>query len=97
MVHRIIALIVVVTISYFIYIILRLGSAQRTLRILCYSLISLIVVQIGLGISNVLLSLPLWSRILHLGAATSIWAVVVLLVVISRLPAESGVLPPSSA
>jgi heme A synthase len=97
MVHRIIALSVAIAIAYFVTILLRIGNDQRILRILCYTVISLLVFQIGLGISNVLLSLPLWSRILHLGVATTIWAIVVLLAVICRHPIETTDSTSSSA
>ncbi len=97
MVHRIIALSVAVAIAYFVIILLRIGNDQRILRILCYTLKSLLVVQIGLGISNVLLSLPLWSRILHLGVATSIWAIIVLLAVVCRHPIDATESTSSSA
>ncbi len=86
MVHRIIALIVLIVVSYLLFNILRNGHGEKTLHSLSYVLIALLLVQVGLGISNVLLSLPLWSRILHLGAATSIWAVLIIFTVIFQQP-----------
>ena len=45
----------------------------------------LLLMQFGLGIANVLLRLPMWSRALHLTVAATIWAgVVVLWTVASR-------------
>jgi heme A synthase len=88
MFHRIVALIVLLVASYLIYLLLRHGAAEPQLRIISYTLIALFIIQIALGISNVLLSLPLWSRILHLGIATSIWAVLVILAVLFQQPRQ---------
>ncbi len=55
-------------------------SQQRPrLTWIAYGLGALLVTQFGLGIANVLLRLPMWSRVLHLTVAAGIWAVVVLL------------------
>ena len=86
MAHRIIALTVIVAVSY---VLIRIRQAERNEKILAnisYSLVILFVIQVGLGISNIWLSLPLWSRILHLGVATSIWAVLVILAIIFQQP-----------
>lgn len=48
-------------------------------------LAGLLSLQFGLGITNVFLRLPMWSRALHLTAAATIWAgVVALWTVIAR-------------
>jgi cytochrome c oxidase assembly protein subunit 15 len=86
MVHRIIALIVLIVVSYMLTNIFRNGEGEKPLYNLSYVLIALLLLQVGLGISNVLLALPLWSRILHLGTATSIWAVLVILAVLFQQP-----------
>lgn len=86
MTHRILALAVAITIAYVLYNLIRFDHGDRSLRRLSIILTALFLVQIGLGIGNVLLSLPLWSRILHLGAATSIWALTVILAVIFMQP-----------
>ncbi len=86
MLHRIVALSVILVVTYLVYCLLRYGRTEKSLLNLSYALIALFVIQIGLGISNVLLSLPLWSRILHLGAATTIWAVLVILAVLFQQP-----------
>jgi heme A synthase len=88
MFHRIVALIVLLVAGYIIFLILRHGGAEPALRLISYVLVALFIVQIGLGISNVLLSLPLWSRILHLGVATSIWAVLTVLAVLFQQPRQ---------
>jgi heme A synthase len=46
---------------------------------------ALLVVQLGLGASNVLLRLPMWSRILHLAVAATIWASLVVLWSLGRV------------
>ena len=43
-------------------------------RRFAYGLGGLLLVQFGLGIANVLLRLPMWSRALHLTVAATIWA-----------------------
>lgn len=94
MFHRIVALIVLLVAGYILILVLRNGAAEPALRSISYFLIALFIIQVGLGISNVLLSLPLWSRILHLGVATSIWAVLTVLAVIfqqpRQVPADNG-------
>jgi heme A synthase len=59
----------------------------------------LLAAQVGLGVANVLLRLPLWSRGLHLVAAALLWAAVVLLTAaawrgwlqsFTRLPARAN-------
>ncbi len=46
---------------------------------MAYGMGVLLLVQFGLGIANVLLRLPMWSRVLHLTVATLFWASVVIL------------------
>ncbi|MCS7222765.1 MAG: COX15/CtaA family protein [Anaerolineae bacterium] len=46
---------------------------------IAYGMGFLLLVQFGLGIANVLLRLPMWSRVLHLTVATLFWANVVIL------------------
>ncbi|MFQ5857083.1 MAG: heme A synthase [Anaerolineae bacterium] len=52
---------------------------ERGLARIAYGLGALLLVQFGLGIANVLLSLPMWSRVLHLTVAATLWAGLVLL------------------
>ncbi|MFQ5343426.1 MAG: heme A synthase [Anaerolineae bacterium] len=69
-----VAFLVVVTIIWL------LRSHQRPgLARIAYGLGVLLVAQFGLGIANVLLRLPMWTRVLHLTVAAGIWAVMVLL------------------
>ena len=86
MAHRVIALSVILAVSYVLIRIHRTERNEKILANLTCSLVFLFVVQVGLGISNIWLSLPLWSRILHLGVATSIWAILVILAVLYQQP-----------
>lgn len=81
MVHRYSAFIVTAAIVLVLYYLLRRGRRQPGLRTFAWALVGLLLVQIGLGMSNVLLALPLWSRILHLTTAGAIWALMVMLTV----------------
>lgn len=54
-------------------------QTDRRLARMAYGLAILLAVQFGLGIANVLLRLPMWSRVLHLTVAATFWAGVVLL------------------
>jgi len=55
---------------------------------MAYAIGGLAVAQVGLGMSNVLLRLPMWSRVLHLTVAASIWAGLVILWGLCRVPQE---------
>lgn len=52
---------------------------ERGLAFIAYGLLGLLIVQFGLGIANVLLRLPMWSRVLHLTVGATFWAGLVLL------------------
>jgi heme A synthase len=81
MIHRYTAFAVTAAILLVLYYLLRSGRTQTGLRPFAWTLVGLLAVQIGLGVSNVLLALPLWSRILHLTTAGIIWALMVILTV----------------
>jgi heme A synthase len=82
MVHRYAALIVVAAVLFWVWRLLRDGRQESSLRRYAYLLLTLLVVQVALGISNVLLALPLWSRILHLTVGGAIWVMAVILAVV---------------
>jgi len=63
-----------------------ISQTDRRLVRLAYGLGGLLVVQFGLGIANVLLRLPMWTRILHLTVAATFWAGVVLIWSLCRAP-----------
>jgi heme A synthase len=79
MVHRFSAFIVAFTIILTLWQLLRASGRDRGIQKVAWSLIILLAIQFVLGISNVLLALPMWSRILHLGTAATIWVFLVIL------------------
>jgi cytochrome c oxidase assembly protein subunit 15 len=81
MVHRLTALIVAITIAIVVWYILKDARYDRIFRRLANLLLALLITQIGLGIINVYLALPMWSRVLHLGVASSIWALITIIAV----------------
>ncbi len=78
MLHRYAAFTVAFLVLLTIVWLLRSQRRPGLVRI-AYGLGALLVAQFGLGIANVLLRLPMWSRVLHLTVAAGIWAVVILL------------------
>jgi heme A synthase len=68
----------------------RAARQEPGFRATALALTALIAVQFGLGISNVLLRLPMWSRGLHLLVAAMLWTGLVMLgVVVKRGAAPS--------
>jgi heme A synthase len=78
MLHRLAAFAVAILVVGIIIRLLR-DSAAPIIRRYSRGLGILILIQFGLGISNILLRLPMWSRVLHLTIAATIWSVVVML------------------
>lgn len=64
----------------------RVNQKDRGLSLAAYSLGGLLLLQFGLGIGNVLLRLPMWTRILHLTVGTVFWAGMVMLWMIVAIP-----------
>jgi heme A synthase len=79
MTHRIAAFVVASAIILTLWYLLRASGHDRGIRNVALVLIALLGLQFGLGISNVLLALPMWSRVLHLGTAATIWVFLVIL------------------
>jgi heme A synthase len=50
------------------------GQKDQALKRYALVVSVLLLAQLGLGASNVLLRLPMWSRVLHLAVAASFWA-----------------------
>jgi len=90
MAHRYTAYTVAFVICLITYLLLSRSNHDPDLRRFAFGLVVLIVIQFALGISNVLFALPMWSRILHLGTAGTIWVVMVILWVALR-PESVGV------
>lgn len=82
MTHRVAAFVVASAIILTLWYLLRASGHDRGIRNVALVLITLLALQFGLGISNVLLALPTWSRVLHLGTAATIWVFLVILSVL---------------
>jgi len=61
-------------------------SKDQGLRHFAIVLGSLVALQFGLGIANVFLLLPMWSRVLHITVGASIWSTLVILWTVTRRP-----------
>jgi heme A synthase len=79
MTHRFAAFVVAFAVILTLWHLLRASGRDRGIQIAAWTLIALLSIQFGLGISNVLLALPRWSRVLHLGTAAMIWVFLVIL------------------
>jgi len=71
--HRFLALAVALLLAVALAWLWR-SEAGHGLRGLALGLAVLLLAQGGLGAANVLLRLPIWSRVLHLAAASTLWA-----------------------
>lgn len=85
LIHRIAALAVLILAGWLVRTLL---ARSRSAAVRSYStlLIGLLAVQAGLGIANVLLLLPMWSRVLHLTLAAVFWSAVVVLWAAAQSP-----------
>ncbi len=81
LIHRFTAFSVAAIILLIVWQLLKHGSSSNTARWIAVGLASLLLIQFGLGISNVLFELPIWSRVLHLGTGGSIWVLTLILAV----------------
>jgi len=90
MLHRFVAFGVALTTCVMLWRLVRAARQERGLRAATFALTLLIAVQFGLGISNVLLRLPMWSRSLHLLVAAMLWAGLVMLWVVVKRGAASA-------
>jgi heme A synthase len=82
MIHRYAAFTVAAAVVLLATYLLRHGRREPALRRYAYLLLTLVAVQFALGMSNVWLALPLWSRILHLTVGGLVWVAAVILAVI---------------
>lgn len=81
LIHRFTAFSVAVIILLIIWRLLKHGRTSKAARQIAYGLSILLILQFALGITNVLLALPLWSRVLHLGVGGSLWVLMLILAV----------------
>jgi heme A synthase len=79
MTHRYTAYVVAFTVTLVLWRLLRAAKHEGGMRRFAIALAALITVQFTLGIINVLTALPMWSRVLHLGTAATIWVLMVML------------------
>ena len=79
MLHRFTAFGVALTACLTLWRLIQAGREERGFRAATLALTILIAIQFGLGISNVLLRLPPWSRTLHLAVAALLWTGLVML------------------
>ncbi|MBI3760827.1 MAG: heme A synthase [Chloroflexi bacterium] len=84
MLHRFAAFGVALAACLTLWRLARVGGGEGGWRGVTAALTALIVVQFGLGISNVLLRVPMWSRTLHLFVAAALWTGLTMLWVIVR-------------
>lgn len=75
MLHRFAGLAVILLSGWLLGVILK-RSREPAVRRYAFALIGLLTAQTGLGIANVLLLLPMWSRVLHLTLAAVFWSAV---------------------
>ena len=101
MLHRVVASVAGFLLAFALALGWQVGDAA--LRRLAGAAGLLLATQIGLGVTNVLLKLPLWSRGLHLAIAGALWAAVTILTVVAwrsqQLARSRGVthrLPPEA-
>jgi heme A synthase len=81
LIHRFAAFFVAGALLSLAYFLHHIGKEARPVRLLAAALAGLVVTQFALGISNVLLVLPMWSRVLHLGTGAAIWSLTVVVAV----------------
>lgn len=84
MLHRFMAYGVALTACLTLWRLIRAARGDKELRAAALALTVLIAIQFGLGIGNVLLRLPQWSRTLHLLVAAMLWTGLVMLWVTLR-------------
>lgn len=82
MIHRFTAFSVATIILIIVWQLFKHGRSAKTAQLIAIGLTILLLLQFGLGISNVVFELPVWSRVLHLGTGGSIWVLTLILAVI---------------
>jgi heme A synthase len=79
MIHRITAFTIALAIVVILWYLLKASRQDSGIRRVATALIALLLLQMSLGITNVLFALPMWSRVLHLGTGATIWVFMVIL------------------
>ncbi len=81
--HRISAVLLGITLGHFALRVTRLKPRHSLLLKLAHSAFAIWIVQVVLGALNVLLELPPWSVVLHLGLGAVIWSLLVVATAVS--------------
>jgi heme A synthase len=79
LVHRFTAFAVGIMALLVAYRLHEAGLKDRALRAFAWVIAGLVVLQFSLGIANVLLKIPMWSRVLHLGTGGTLFVILVIL------------------
>lgn len=82
MFHRFTAFATVLISAVILWRLWQVSASIKPLRLAALILACLLILQFALGISNILLRLPMWSSILHLVVAALIWTGWIMLVTI---------------
>lgn len=97
MLHRALAIGMALVIALFLRKLYRAGGRDPALRRLAALTLGLVGLQIALGLVNIYLAIPMWSRVLHLGTGASIWVCAVILWALLRAEAPDGAAEPGRA
>ena len=68
----------VVATCYVLWVIVRIATGPKRFPLRAIALVAAIFVQVGIGLMNVLLLVPVWVQIVHLFAADVLWILLVL-------------------
>jgi heme A synthase len=78
MVHRLFAITVGTALLITVWQLWRVSDYDKVVRVLAGVMTLLIALQFALGLINIWYAIPMWSRVLHLGTATMIWVLTVI-------------------
>jgi heme A synthase len=79
MVHRLFAITVGTALVITVWQLWRVSDHEEAVRNLAVVMTLLVSLQFALGLINIWYAIPMWSRVLHLGTATMIWVLTVIL------------------
>ncbi|MBS60658.1 MAG: hypothetical protein CL606_05050 [Anaerolineaceae bacterium] len=78
LIHRYLALVVGAMLLLVSYMLINVYASLQ-IRYFGHSLLVLLVVQVVLGAANILLRIPMWSRVLHLTVGAALWTCLAML------------------
>jgi heme A synthase len=79
MTHRLFAMAAALAVVILLWRLWRVSERDTGIRNFVLIIIGLFLFQVSLGLINIWYAIPMWSRVLHLGTATTIWTVMVIL------------------